>query len=328
MTQPSSPFLIAPGVLLAGKYRLQALLGEGAMGSVWKALNESTSREVAVKLIARPEQEFRVRLMREARALGALKHKNVIDIYDIEQTDTGDPFLVMQLLHGETVAELLARKRRLDPPEAARIARDIARALSAAHAVQIIHRDLKPANIFLHKDPHEDGPAVIKVLDFGVAKNLAVSDGLHTAVGGTVGSPLYMSPEQVKAERDVDARADLWALGVVLFEMIAGQRPFDGDATQVFTKILASPIPSLDRYVRHIEPGLVAVVDRCLQRDRAKRWTSATDIAAALDPYVARTEKTSGTWPNPTLGQPSTSPSAGSGQYPAASASGPYPAAS
>ncbi|WP_050434039.1 serine/threonine-protein kinase [Chondromyces crocatus] len=312
------------------------------MGSVWAAVNESTSRDVAVKLILRPEPEFRIRLQREAKALGALHHKNIIDVYDIDQTEKGDPFLVMQLLTGETLHDMLRRKRRLEPHEAARIGRDIARALAAAHQVPIIHRDLKPANIFLHQEPGEEGEVVVKVLDFGVAKNLAHSDGMHTAAGGTVGSPLYMSPEQVRAQRDVDHRADLWSLGVVLFEMIAGQRPFDGDAQQVFAKILTGDAPRLDRVVRRIEPGLVDLVQRCLKRKREERPHSAAEVAVALEAFMTPRESTSAGWSNAALGSgPASGPPSGayapvsgggagsassSGAAPSRPGSGPYPA--
>ncbi|EYF00354.1 serine/threonine-protein kinase [Chondromyces apiculatus] len=336
------------GTLLAGKYRLKRQLGEGAMGAVWAAVNEATSRDVAVKLIIRPEPEFRIRLQREAKALGALRHKNIIDVYDIEQSDKGDPFLVMQLLTGETLADLLVRKRRLEVPEAARIGRDIARALAVAHQVPIVHRDLKPANIFLHREPGEDSEIVVKVLDFGVAKNLAVSDGMHTAVGGTVGSPLYMSPEQMRAQRDVDHRADLWALGVVLFEMLAGQRPFEGTAQELCVKILTGEIPRLDRLVRRLDPGMAALVERCLRRDRAERPASASEVAATLERYASArapmpsgyTEGGAGAAPQsgpyapmsaPVSGGPGAPGGAagrpGSGSYPAYS-SGPYPAMS
>lgn len=283
MSNPGNP--IGRGAIVAGKYKLLRPLGEGAMGVVWAAMNLSTAREVALKLILKPEPEFRLRLQREAKACGALKHRNIIDVYDVGQTDEGDPFLVMQLLTGETVDALLQRKRRLDPWEASTIGREVAKALSAAHHLSIVHRDLKPANIFLHTEPDADGP-VVKVLDFGVAKNLAVNDGLHTMVGGAVGSPLYMSPEQVRAQRDVDHRADIWALGVVMFEMLAGVRPFQGDANAVFGRILGGELPLVSRYVRRLDPGLDAIVARCMARDREQRFQDAADVAAVLEPYT------------------------------------------
>ncbi|WP_437977171.1 protein kinase [Sorangium sp. So ce295] len=287
MPSPKSSTLLASGVLIDRKYRLLRQIGEGAMGVVWAAVNVATAREVALKLIHRPETEFRLRLQREARNCGALRHRNVIDIYDMGETEAGEPFLVMQLLTGETVAELLARRRRLDPPVAASIGRDVARGLAAAHAMHIIHRDLKPANIFLHREPDMDEP-VVKVLDFGVAKNLSVNDGLHTVQGGAVGSPLYMSPEQVRAEPNVDHRADIWALGVVLFEMLTGMRPFQGDAQAVFMGILTGEIPTVSKYLRRVDQGLVDLIARCMRRERADRIGSAAEVAALLDRYAER----------------------------------------
>ncbi|WP_438018921.1 protein kinase [Sorangium sp. So ce315] len=287
MSSPKSPTLLSAGVLIDRKYRLVRQIGEGAMGVVWSAVNVATAREVALKLIHRPEAEFRLRLQREARNCGALRHRNVIDIYDMGETEAGEPFLVMQLLTGETVAELLARRRKLEPPVAASIGRDVARGLAAAHAMHVIHRDLKPANIFLHREPDVDEP-VVKVLDFGVAKNLSVNDGLHTVQGGAVGSPLYMSPEQVRAEPNVDHRADIWALGVVLFEMLTGMRPFQGDAQSVFMGILTGEIPTVSRYLRRVDQGLVDLIARCMRRDRSERIGSAAEVAALLDRYAGR----------------------------------------
>ncbi|WP_437869901.1 protein kinase domain-containing protein [Sorangium sp. So ce363] len=277
---------IAAGLVIAEKYKLVRRLGEGSMGVVWAALNLSTSREVALKLIHRPDPELRRRLQREGRNGGALRHRNVIDMYDMGETEFGEPFLVMQLLTGETLADLLVRRRRLDADVAASIGRDVARGLAAVHALHIVHRDLKPANIFLHREADADEP-VVKVLDFGVAKNLAVNDGIRTATGGAVGSPLYMSPEQVRAEPNVDHRADIWSLGVVLFEMLTGMRPFQGDARAVFTGILTGEIPKISRYVRRVDPGLVELVARCMARHRDERIGSAAEVADLLEGYTA-----------------------------------------
>ena len=258
------------------------------MGVVWAAVNQLTSGEVALKLILQSTEELRLRLLREARVCGGLKHRNVIEVHDVGQTEDGDPFLVMQLLYGETLAELLKRQRRLDPPVAAQIARDVARALAAAHAAGVIHRDLKPANIFLHHEAGADG-ATVKVLDFGVSKSLAMSDGLVTIDGGAIGSPAYMSPEQARADRDLDHRADIWSLGVVLFELLTGVRPFQGDTNQVIPRIILGDIPLVSRYVRLVDPGLVTLVSRCLERDRARRIGSATELAELLQRHMSPT---------------------------------------
>jgi serine/threonine-protein kinase len=285
MSQPSSPALLAPGVIIAGKYRLTHQLGRGAMGTVWAAVHQELDRTVALKLIDGPEPELRHRLRREARALGALTHRNIVDIYDVGWTDGGDPFLVMQMLTGETLSHRLAETRRLDASEAARIGRDVARALAAAHAIPIVHRDLKPANVFLHRDPGEPAP-IVKVLDFGVAKNLASPDGHRTELGAMVGSLPYMSPEQVRGQGDVDHRADIWALGALLFELLTGVRAFRDEPAIVLGRLNAGDVPRMDRFVRHIDPELVEIVSRCMRPNRDERIASAAEVAALLDRFA------------------------------------------
>jgi DNA-binding NtrC family response regulator len=276
---------LATGTILGGKYRLSRRIGQGAMGAVWAAVNQDTSREVAVKLILGSEPELRQRFMREARSCGALKHPNVIDIFDVAQTASGEPFLVMELLSGETLSQLLARKRRLEPMEAARIALAVARALEAAHARGIVHRDLKSANIFLHTTPGEGEP-MVKVLDFGMANNVTSDDGLKTSLGNPVGSPAYMSPEQARADSTVDHRSDIWSLGILLFQMLAGVRPFTGESHLLLSKILKGPIPTLGEIVRGADPQLSEIIARCLKRDRNHRFRSATEIAELLEPVA------------------------------------------
>ncbi|WP_437298658.1 protein kinase domain-containing protein [Sorangium sp. So ce426] len=285
MQSPSAPAAPPPGALICGKYRLLRRIGEGAMGVVWAAHNEATSREVALKLLVRPDPELRVRLLREARACGAVSHRNIVDIYDAAETENGDPFLVMPLLSGETLSSLLKRKRKLEIHDASRIARDIARGLSAAHERGIIHRDLKPSNIFLHTEPGE-GDAIVKILDFGVSKFLVGPQQVKTATGILIGSPAYMSPEQVRAQSDIDTRADLWALGVVMFEMLTSRRPLQGKAHELLRNVLQGDIPAVSQLVWQIDPGLDALVTQCLQRDREKRPRSAAEVAAALEPFV------------------------------------------
>jgi serine/threonine protein kinase len=281
---------MTPGALIGGKYRLTRQIGAGSMGVVWAATNESISREVALKLILSSNEELRRRLRREAQACGKLRQRNIVEVYDVGETAEGDPFLVMQLLNGETLADLLKRVFRLDPPQAARIARDVALALIAAHGAKLIHRDLKPANIFLHEEIDQDGTRIktVKVLDFGVSKNLTgeTPDGLATVAGGLIGSPAYMSPEQAKAQGNLDHRSDLWSLGVMLFEMLCGKRPFQGDTDQLLPQIAFAPIPPVSRFVRLIDPRLVALVSRCLERDLGQRVQTAAELAELLKPFV------------------------------------------
>jgi serine/threonine-protein kinase len=274
------------GDLVAGKYRLTRNIGVGAMGEVWAAIHERTHGEVALKLILNPNPELRARLLREARAYGSLRHPNVVDIYDVGETERGDPFLVMELLSGETLAERLAREGRLAPRQAAAIAHSVARALRAAHAKGIIHRDLKPANVFLHREADREAEQ-LKVLDFGVSKNLAGDDATSTATGVLVGSPAYMSPEQARGEKDLDQRTDLWSLGVVLFEMIAGRRPFPSKSPYMaIAEVLSASIPSLAAEVPGVSEGLSSVALRCLTRDRAARVASADELLGLLRPFT------------------------------------------
>jgi serine/threonine-protein kinase len=312
-----------PGMLIGGKYRLSRLLGSGAMAEVWAAVHEGLVREVALKFILGSTEELRLRMFREARACGALKHPNIVEVLDVDRTPEGEPYLVMQLLSGETLADVLERQRRLDSAPAARIARDVARALVAAHAAGIVHRDLKPANIFLHDERGPDGTAVrvVKVLDFGVAKNLGESDGLATQTGGWVGSPAYMSPEQAQARRDVDYRSDLWSLGVVLFEMLTGKRPFVADqAAQLAAKIIREPAPSVSRFIRNADPALVQIVSHCMERDRDRRVQTAVELVEMLG---ACCEGVSTSAPRPRVELPSSSgfePAPPSARQPASSA--------
>ncbi|UQA63147.1 serine/threonine-protein kinase [Polyangium aurulentum] len=273
------------GDRIGGKYRLLRQLGTGAMGVVWEAVNEATSRRVAVKLISQKSEDLRYRLLREARACGAIAHRNVIEIYDVGETSDGDPFLVMQLLHGETLAELLERQQRIAPATAALIGRDIARALAAAHAASIIHRDLKPANVILHQEPGAEAK-VVKVLDFGVAKNLVAEDEMVTMAGGAIGSPAYMSPEQIRAEGELDARTDIWSLGVVLFEMLTGARAFQGSGQQPMAQVMVGAIPRVSQLAPHVDPALDEIVSRCMTRELERRIGSAEELATLLAAHV------------------------------------------
>jgi serine/threonine protein kinase len=269
--------------VIGGKYRLKHKIGEGAMGVVWAALNQQTSREVAVKLISSADEQLRQRLIREACTCGQLSHRNIIEVLDAGVTEDRDPYLVMPLLVGETLADLLNRKRRLDAPVVAQIARDIAKALTAAHAANIVHRDLKPANIFLHKEAGSDG-TVVKVMDFGICKRLESKDEKLTATGKVIGSPSYMSPEQFVPEKGIDHRTDIWSLGVIMFEMLTGERPFQGDRMKVILNIIDSDveIPRVSRLVRFVPQALVDIVAGCLVRERDQRIDRAAELVEML----------------------------------------------
>jgi len=274
-----------PGSLV-GKYRLIRPIGRGAMGEVWAATNIDTDGEVALKLITSPDPELRRRLLREGRAIGRLEHPNIVQIFDRGETQAGEPFLVMQLLQGETLGDRLRRVRALPPPVAAGIALDVARALRLAHEKQIVHRDLKPANVFLHREPDNDDD-VVKVVDFGVSKLSVENEGVVTVMGDLLGSPAYMSPEQIRGG-GVDGRTDIWALGVLLFEMLTGQRPFVGPGVSVLQMIVSRPAPRVETLVPTLDPALCAVVAGCLERDPARRVASAAELIGLLRPLVMR----------------------------------------
>ncbi|MEZ4227103.1 MAG: protein kinase [Polyangiaceae bacterium] len=280
-----------PGSVIAGKYRLVRRLGEGAMGAVWEAVNELTERSFAIKLIhhsALHGEELRARMFREARAAGRLQHPNVIELYDVGQTDDGDPFLVMELLRGETLEQLLERKRQLPVNLACAIGIQVARALTAAHGAGIVHRDLKPANIFLHRQP--DGAVLVKVLDFGVSKLSSEQNATATSTGAAIGSPAYMSPEQAVGAPDVDGRSDLWSIGVLLLEAIGGAPAFGGDTVYaVVGNILHGPLPRLHALEPNADSRVDALVARCIVRDRAARIASARELAAELEVLLPTT---------------------------------------
>ncbi|MDC3954095.1 serine/threonine-protein kinase [Polyangium jinanense] len=274
------------GDLVGGKYRLARRLGQGAMGVVWEAVHEMTSRHVAVKLIVNATDNLRARLLREARAAGQIAHRNVVEVYDVGQTAEEDPFLVMQLLSGDTLYGYVKRDGRMDLARALPIARDVGRALAAAHAQGIIHRDLKPANVFLHREAgaSED---LVKVLDFGLCKPMG-ADEMLTAPGGLLGSPAYMSPEQIAGAPDLDPRTDIWSYGVLIFELFAGQRPFAGRGPDLIHAVLTAPIPRLRDIMPGIDPALDELVAGCIVRDKRARIASAAEIVARLETLTER----------------------------------------
>lgn len=283
--------IMKAGDRIAGKYHLQRLLGQGATASVWEAVHVLTGHRVAVKMITSPSDEFRKRLLREARVYGTLRHRNIVEIHDIGETPGGNPFLVMQLLLGETLADRIVHRRRLDPISAARIGRDVGNALAAAHQAHIIHRDLKPANIFLHHEPDmQPGEFILKVLDFGVSKPLGAQQENLTAVGMLIGSPGYMSPEQLASPESIDLRADIWSFGVMMFHMLCGELPFMGSLQEATQKILRGPIPRVSERRPDIPEELDALVSHCLVRDRALRIQSAAELSQRLSAFLQRTE--------------------------------------
>jgi eukaryotic-like serine/threonine-protein kinase len=266
-----------PGDTLAGRYRLVRLLGEGGMGYVWEGQHLTTNRPVAIKTLKADNNLDATRLLREARLSASLSHRNIVQVFDFWELEGGGPvFMVMELLHGETLAAYLERVQKLSLKEARTIGVAVAAAMRAAHANGIVHRDLKPENIFLASS-QDGGPPEIKVLDFGIAKPTIVDAQLTsvTRTGSVIGTPHYMAPEQVYGEKDIDGRADVWALGVVLYESISGKKPFDGENFgQVFRSVTLGRAVPLAELCPGAPPALSTLITAMLTVDRARRPTS------------------------------------------------------
>ncbi len=272
--------------VLAGRYRLERQLGKGGMGSVWLAEHLALRSWVAVKLMdpaiaATPEGAERFR--REAQAAASLRSAHVVQVLDYGLHET-TPFLVMELLQGESLAGCLERERRLTPERTLAIITQVARALGRAHAAGIVHRDLKPDNVFLVR---EDDQELVKILDFGIAKTpQSQFGGMETRTGVTMGTPYYMSPEQVEGKRAVDFRTDLWAMAVITCECMTGIRPFDGSTFgELLLNICARPIAPPSSQGLQLR-GFDEWFAKATSRDSEQRFASAQDLANALRDVV------------------------------------------
>ncbi|HEX8253641.1 MAG TPA: protein kinase [Thermoanaerobaculia bacterium] len=272
-----------------GIYRLISRLGAGGMGEVWRAEDTKLLRQVAIKIL--PEQlaadpEWKDRFLREARTVAQLNHPNIATIYSIDQQ--GDTlFIAMELIEGDSLANVIARGPMI-PADAVRVAIHVADGLSEAHAKEIVHRDIKPDNIIL-------SPRFVKVLDFGIAKQIGgTADPALTQGGMVIGTPHYMSPEQALG-RAVDERTDIFSLGVVLYEMLSGQKPFTGNAvTEILLQIVMTAPRDIAQAAFGITPALANIVRRCMAKEPKDRYASCDELRAALatslkeDPSAAR----------------------------------------
>jgi tRNA A-37 threonylcarbamoyl transferase component Bud32 len=274
------------GKLLDGKYRIDAFISGGGMGSVYRATHVMLNKPVAVKVI-RPElvtsDDVVRRFQREARAASTLDHPNIVTVYDLGQAEDGTLYIAMEFIDGASLKEAIRRDGPVPPERATEIMRQVAGALSVAHQKQIIHRDLKSQNLMLTGNPL--GGTVVKLVDFGIAKTFDEPALQMTEAGFVLGTPHYMSPEQA-AGKAVDHRADVYSLGVILYEMLIGEVPFgDASTTSVLIKVMteAPQPPSRRRADVAIPPALEAAAMRCLEKDPGKRFQSATEFAQALD---------------------------------------------
>ena len=276
------------GALIGGRYRLVAPIGAGAMGEVWRADHTSLGTSVAVKLVdtANSEDvgELLGRFQLEARAAAQLRSPHIVQILD-HGVDAGVAFMAMELLEGESLEQRIERRGKLTASEAAHVLRELARGLDRAHAAGIVHRDLKPPNVFIAR---VDSVEVVKVLDFGIAKIVGTPKDAHlqTQAGFVVGTPAYMSPEQVLG-KSVDHRSDLWQLAIIAFECILGKRPFDGPTLgQLFMAVCTLPMP-VPSAIGPVPPGFDAWFARGADRDPARRFASASEMADALGAVLA-----------------------------------------
>jgi serine/threonine protein kinase len=276
------------GDLIAGKYRLEKVAGEGGMGIVYAAQHLILRQRVAVKVLlpdAATSELVVERFAREAQAAARIQSEHVARVMDAGSTDTGAPFLVMEYLEGCDLEELLSVEGPLPLTDVVDYLMQSLEALAHAHAVGLVHRDIKPANLFLACRP--DGGNVIKMLDFGISKAMVSRPEEKVLTGQAVlGSPVYMSPEQLRNAKDIDARADIWSLGVVAYELLAGKPPFDGDGVgEIFAAILEKDPQPVHTVNWRLPPEISEVIAKCLQRKPEDRWSDAAALARALKPF-------------------------------------------
>lgn len=277
--------MLAPGTTLLGKYRVERELGKGGMGVVVKAWHLHLGQPVAIKFLRASklrEKDVVKRFLREAQAAVRLQSEHVCTVFDVGTMDNGSPYMVMQFMDGLELGEL-ARREQLSTATIVDLMLQACSALAEAHSLGIIHRDIKPANLFVTRRP--DGTRLLKVLDFGISKAPVTTDTQLTNTQTVLGTPSYMPPEQMRSSKNVDARSDIWALGVVLFELLAGHRPFQGHAfSELCLQVGMDPTPPLDVPVAK---ELKDAIYRCLEKEPGGRFQNVAQLAAALAPHAS-----------------------------------------
>lgn len=284
---------VRPGDVLAGKYRIERVLGVGGMGVVVAAHHVQLDEKVAIKFLLPAmlgNQDVVVRFAREARAAVKIKSEHVARVSDVGTLENGAPYMVMEFLEGGDLATWLQRQGPLPIEQAVDFVLQACVGVASAHGVGIVHRDLKPANLFCLRG--NDGQFVIKVLDFGISKltDFSRSQGMSGTKTATVmGSPFYMSPEQMVSAKDVDTQTDIWALGVVLYELLTGSRPFEGESLpEIAIKVATAPFASVRSYRPDIPAGLEAVIIKCLEKDKRRRYANVAELALELADFSSK----------------------------------------
>ncbi len=292
MTAPAqelSDGLPKEGDLLAGKYRVERVLGQGGMGVVVAAQHLTLRQTVAVKLLlpeAMERQDSVERFLREGRAAVSIQSEHIARVLDVGTLDTGQPFMVMEYLVGNDLDAILDSRGALPISEAVDYVLQACEAIAEAHMLGIVHRDLKPANIFVTR--RADGSSLVKVLDFGLSK-VTKADSLEpslTSANTVMGSPYYMSPEQVRSLKNIDMRADIWALGVILFQLICNHRPFEEQSLGALFVMIGAEAPApVRQYLPDIPVELEAILTKCLEKAPANRFQTVAELARALAPF-------------------------------------------
>ncbi len=290
---PPAEGALAEGQTLAGKYRLIRQLGAGGMCLVWEAEHIHLRQAVALKVL-KPElasdENSVARFAQEAQAAAKLRSANVARVFDVDRLPDGQPYITMELLVGHDLGTELQQKGSLPFDLAVDYVRQAANGIAEAHALGIVHRDLKPENLFLTELGAMTERRLVKILDFGIAKNVSEASRRLTAPDAVFGTVDYMSPEQIRSASSVDKRTDIWSLGVILYELLTGRTPFAGDARSVIAQIVSDPVRPPSRFVTTLPPSLVGVVMKALSKDPAARFQTAEELREALAPFSADIE--------------------------------------
>jgi hypothetical protein len=284
---------VAVGDVLDGKYQVERLLGQGGMGVVVAARHLQLEQLVAIKLVlpdAAHDEVVLERFLREARSAAKLRSDHVARVLDVGRLAGGAPYMVMEYLEGADLGEVLDREGPLAVGVACEYVVQACDAVAEAHAQGIVHRDLKPENLF--RTTHVGGSGMIKVLDFGISKQMMGEQGSLTQTRTVIGSPLYMAPEQLRSSRRADPRSDVWALGVVLYELLTRRLPFEADSLpDLCLKVSREPPRPIEELRDDLPAELVEVISRCMERDPEKRFADAAALGTALAPFVGNASR-------------------------------------
>ena len=282
------PVPVSAGMVLAGKYRVERLLGKGGFGVVVAATHLALGQQVAIKILladATWTGDAVLRFQREAQAASRLKGEHAARILDFGTLENQSPYMVMELLQGQDLAQIIRDRSPIPVPLAIEFVLQACEALAEAHALGIVHRDVKPANLFL--TARHDGTPCVKVVDFGMSKSTTDLQGNLTKTSAVLGTPYYMSPEQMRSSKTVTPRADIWSLGVVLHELLAGRVPYNGDTLgELCSKVFMNPPDSLRAARPEVPQGLEQVVLKCLQKNEAERYPTVAQLAVDLAPFA------------------------------------------